>query len=194
MNFMDILNSHFELVKPEKGQLLISEPFLEDPSFQRSVVLLTAHNKEGSMGFVLNHKSAMFTKEVIPELNSPSTPLYNGGPVGKDHVYYMHSLGEVIEESIQIKPGLWWGGSFEQLNFYLKTKQLKPNQVRFFLGYSGWSPNQLQQEIDEKSWIVAPGNPKEIMSDNPNYWKSTLEKLGRDFKIMASFPKNPNLN
>lgn len=182
--------------KPKPGTLLISEPFMHDDYFTRSVVLLCDHNEEGSFGFVLNKYIEAPSSDVIPELVDSAVKISIGGPVDNSNLFYVHALGDEIENAIKITDGLFIGGDFEQLKQVLNENPVKINLVRFFIGYSGWSPNQLQDEIDEKSWVVLNKvQPKYYLNtQDDTLWTSLMEKLGGKFKVMSKFPINPSDN
>jgi len=191
--FFDHIN--FELEKPGTGKILISEPFLPDPNFSRSVVLLTEHNGEGSVGFVLNRISEYTVGELVDDMEGFKAPVYLGGPVGLNQLFFIHTLGmEIMPNSKEIMEGLWWGGDFDQLKFYIDTGQVSNNDIRFFAGYSGWSKGQLQDEIREKSWIVAPTTREQVLMDAESYWKKVISGLGSRFRLMGNFPEDPSLN
>tara|TARA_Y100000768_G_C23836789_1_gene614159 strand:+ start:145 stop:726 length:582 start_codon:yes stop_codon:yes gene_type:complete len=187
-------NIEFLIEQPGQGKILISEPFLPDPNFNRSVVLLTEHNNEGSVGFVLNRPSDMLINDVIEDFPSFDATVFMGGPVGLDQLFYIHTLGDLLEHSVEIMPGLWWGGDFDQLKLLVDTNQVQDHQVRFFAGYSGWSPGQLKGEIEEKSWIVAKIDREQVLKDSKSYWEDVMQGLGEKFKVMSRFPEDPSLN
>ena len=140
--------------KPSKGRLLIAEPsILSDSSFNRSVILLSEHNEEGAIGFIINKPSKYMMKDLIPEIESDLI-IYTGGPVSNENLYFVHRVPDLIPESIEITNGIFWGGDFEKVQELLQNNDLEKNDIRFFLGYSGWSKDQLQDELDTTSWIV----------------------------------------
>ena len=100
-------------LKPIKGRVLIAEPFLPGPYFNRSIILLTECNKEGAMGFVLNKSSDLYPDEVIDDLFSFKGELYLGGPVSSDTLFFVHRLGDRVPGSVKITGDLYWGGDFE---------------------------------------------------------------------------------
>ena len=182
-------------LKPGKGKLLISDPFLHDPSFKRSVILLIEHNQEGSVGFILNKPVDIKLNDALEEFPKFDTNLYFGGPVQKDSLYYIHTMGNSIIDSIEIYDGLYWGGNFEALKILIKTNEVKASDLRFFIGYSGWGSDQLDKELKEKSWIVAPSKTEHIMDTNPEkLWNSILKDMGKDYAMLANFPEHPSLN
>jgi putative transcriptional regulator len=182
-------------IKPEKGRLLISEPFLPDPNFERTVVLLCDHNEEGSFGFVLNKPSIMKVSEVMDSIHNLDEIVYVGGPVQQDSLHFIHRNLD-LENAIEICKGISWGGNFESLILKADTKQIALQDIRFFLGYSGWGPGQLEAELEEESWIVCDHVTDELLFDtDPQImWKKALENLGGRFSMYSNYPTDPRLN
>ena len=182
-------------IKPEKGRLLISEPFLPDPNFERTIILLCENNEEGSFGFVLNKPSLANVSDVMDDIKDYNTPAMVGGPVQQDTLHYLHRQ-KGIEDAVEILDGVFWGGSFERVLFLLETKQLAHKDIRFFLGYSGWSPGQLDEELKQDSWIVSDQATEELIFDTEpeGMWKKTLKIMGGRFSIYSNYPKDPRLN
>ncbi|PUZ29857.1 hypothetical protein DCC81_06700 [Chitinophaga parva] len=178
------------------GTLLIADPFLKDPNFARSVVLLCEHQEEqGSFGFVINKLYDQTLNDLVPDIIQPNIPVYFGGPVQLDTIHFVHELPHLIEGSMQLLPGIYWGGRFDQVVALMNSGQLDVRKIKFFIGYSGWSSGQLQAELKEKSWIVSEASPRLIFKEaEQEIWKSSLRSLGRDFAIMANFPIDPSLN
>jgi putative transcriptional regulator len=190
MDFFEIIN--FDSSTPKQGSLLISEPFLFDPYFKRTVILLSEHNKKGS---VLNKPINLKLNDVISDFPKIDAEVYFGGPVNQNNLFYIHTVGKKITGCIEIFKGLYWGGDFDTLKFLIDTKQINSSQIRFFAGYSGWSPNQLEKEMKEKSWISTKSTIKLIMStEQGNIWSEVLKKLGKKFEIMSKFPEDPAMN
>ncbi|MDX2445507.1 MAG: YqgE/AlgH family protein [Bacteroidales bacterium] len=184
-----------ELTTPQKGKVLISEPFIGDQYFKRSVVLLTEHSKEGSVGFVLNKPVDIKVKEVIKGFPNIEAVVSMGGPVGTDTIHYLHTLGEIIPDSVHVFEDLYWGGNFETVKDMLETGLISDHKIRFFVGYSGWGPKQLEREISEDSWVITQIPPIRIMENrSSDSWKEALVQLGKKYKLWANFPDNPDLN
>lgn len=182
-------------VNPSKGKLLIAEPsILNDKSFNRSVIYLTEHNLEGSIGFILNKPTEFLLSDLIPEINCDFT-IYNGGPVEHENLYFIHQLPDLIPNSIKIANKMYWGGDFDVLTNLLNEKLIKPSDIRFFLGYTGWSETQLQEELRESSWIVTENKFANLFRVNSNdFWKNQLLELGGEYQIWANAPENPAFN
>ncbi|UII30939.1 YqgE/AlgH family protein [Fulvivirga ulvae] len=181
--------------KPGKGSLLISEPFLPDPNFERTVVLLCEHSDEGSFGFVLNKASAVALDEIVEDIRDFSQPVYIGGPVQQDTLHFIHKA-DYLEGGVEVGNGLYWGGNFEQLMILIDTKQIKADDFRFFIGYSGWGSGQLEEELKAESWIVANyATPDLVFAENgENLWKVVLKQLGGRFNVYSNYPTDPRLN
>ncbi|MEN9639592.1 MAG: hypothetical protein RLZZ262_1461 [Bacteroidota bacterium] len=180
---------------PTKGQVLLSEPFLNDPYFRRTVVFLCEHNQDGSFGFVLNNYIDVELEKIMDNMPAFEGRISIGGPVRNSNLYYLHTLGAEIAESVEIIPGVFMGGNFEHLKDLLIAGKVSKNDVRFFVGYSGWSPEQLEEEIKLKSWFVTSVSKEIVMnSDNDDLWKSILQTMGSKGKRVANLPEDPNLN
>jgi len=140
--------------KPDKGKLLIAEPTLKgDVSFNRSVVLLAEHNKEGSVGFILNKPLDFYVNELITEINYPFQ-VYNGGPVEQDNLYFIHKVPDLITNSIEISDGIFWGGDFEKTVELINKKLISEDEIRFFLGYTGTKASSLPIILSNCSLII----------------------------------------
>lgn len=181
---------------PKKGNLLIAEPsILGDVSFNRSVVLLAEHNEEGSVGFILNKPLLYNINDLIPEIDA-TFEIYNGGPVEQDNLYFIHTIPNVIPNSIEISNGIYWGGDFEATKVLINENKITKNQIRFFLGYSGWSFNQLEMELQENAWIVTENtlNSKLLSKASPLFWKEKIIEQGGEYVLFSNSPENPLLN
>ena len=182
-------------LKPAKGRLLISEPFLNEPYFKRSVIILVEHNDEGSMGFILNKPIEVNIKGSIPDFSEYKGSLFLGGPVKRDQLFFIHTLGDKINGSVQILDNLFLGGDLAQLKKMIKAKEIKESEFRFFAGYAGWGPDQLKNELKTKSWFVGSAQVAQIMDENTNrLWGNILKTMGKEYAILSNFPENPSLN
>jgi len=183
-------------LKPKKGKLLIAEPSITgDVSFNRSVVLLAEHNDEGSVGFILNKPLAYDISDLITEIKVPFK-VFNGGPVEQDNLYFIHKVPDLIEGSIEISDGIYWGGDFEKTIELINSETITEDDIRFFLGYSGWDSLQLDQELSSKSWIVVKNEYESniIQKSASAFWKEKMVELGGDYLIWSNAPENPTLN
>jgi putative transcriptional regulator len=177
------------------GLLLISDPFLKDPHFLRTVVLVCEHQYEGSFGFVLNRLYEQSLGELISDLEECNFPVYYGGPVQIDTVHFLHQRPDLIDGGFVITDGVFWGGDFERVVELLKEKKLKQSDIRFYIGYSGWGEGQLQNELQQKSWITTEGKKKIVFHRDTNMiWKDALQNLGGEYSQMINYPIDPQLN
>lgn len=182
-------------LEPEKGRLLIAEPaILNDTSFKRSTILLTEHNGKSTVGFILNKPLAYQLQDLIPEIDCNFT-VYNGGPVEQENLYFIHKIPDLIPDSIEVSNGIYWGGNFESLKFLLNNQHINHNDIRFFLGYSGWGSHQLEDELKSNSWFVSENDYENILSeDDENIWKNKLLQKGGEYKIWANAPGDVQMN
>ncbi|GGK34990.1 transcriptional regulator [Yeosuana aromativorans] len=182
--------------KPKKGDLLIAEPaIIGDISFNRSIVLLADHNDEGSIGFILNKPLEYTINDLVPEVEA-SFKVYNGGPVEQDNLYFIHKVPHLIPESIEISLGIFWGGDFNKVAELIANHQINETDIRFFLGYSGWKSNQLENELKASSWVVTENIYKKeiIEKDYESFWKEKMLEFGGEYSIWSNAPENPNYN
>jgi len=182
-------------ISPVKGQLLIAEPsILNDNSFNRAIILLTECSPKSVVGFILNRPLGYTINDLLPDIDCSFT-VYEGGPVEQDNLYFVHKVPELIPNSIKVSDDIYWGGNFESLKVLLKNNQLKEDDIRFFLGYSGWSKNQLDNELNQNTWFITNNDFKTIFSkDNSALWKEKLLQKGGKYKIWANAPSDIHLN
>ena len=191
MEFFEYRNK----IELQKGRLLLSEPYLADPNFERTVILLTEHNEEGSVGFILNKPSEARLNEVMEDLKGLDAQIFIGGPVQQDTLHFIHKNGE-LEDAIELENGLYWGGNFEQLLSLIDTGKLGISEIKFFLGYSGWSPDQLEDELKLNSWIVSDRVSEELIFETlpEQMWKKAMQELGGRFSVYSNYPADPRMN
>ncbi|MES2875080.1 MAG: YqgE/AlgH family protein [Bacteroidota bacterium] len=182
-------------LKPQKGNLLVSEPFMLDPNFKRSVVLLTEIEEQGALGFILNQRSDFLVRDLITDSNC-NLPVFIGGPVANDTLHFVHSCYDKLNSGIEIMDGIYWGGNFEALQVLLNTNQIDKSEIKFFVGYSGWGEEQLEAELDQNSWLVANSFNSEVIfvEDEENLWREVVIGLGPKYAHIANFPENPQWN
>jgi putative transcriptional regulator len=180
---------------PEKGKILISEPFLPDTFFNRSIVYLTDHTLQGSVGFILNKKLDIKISSAVEGFEGWNENLNMGGPVAPDTLHYLHNLGDLIPESVPVGENIFWGGDINRVRTLIKAGKIEPSQIRFFLGYSGWSAGQLENELKENSWVIARVKPDIIMNNRgDDTWKKVLRSFKNKYRMWAEFPDSPEMN
>jgi putative transcriptional regulator len=192
----DIFKIKHNNLLPDKGSILISEPFLQDAYFQRSVVLLVEHDLNGSTGFVLNKKTDLVINDFFSDLEELSDiPIYLGGPMSSNKLFFIHTLEDIIPGSVKITDGLYFDGDFEVLKQYIIHEGSIAGKVKFFLGYSGWTKGQLIYEIEGDAWMVSHSLNSNIMfANDESFWRRSLEVLGKKYKTWINFPKDPYMN
>jgi putative transcriptional regulator len=178
------------------GKLLIADPMLTDANFQRSVILICEHDAQGSFGLQLNKKVDFSLGDIFTELYDLDIELYMGGPVQLDTLHFIHQLPKEIPNSIQLSNNLYWGGDFEVVKQLIIDNQIDLSKIRFFIGYSGWSPGQLEQELNSPyAWIEAKALQSLVFSKQVEHnWTKAMESLGGDYKWYANAPLNPQWN
>lgn len=181
---------------PSRGKILISEPFLRDPNFSRSVILLIDHTEEGSMGLIMNKSSSLTLNSIVKEFKLlEKIPLYKGGPMGTDTLFYLHTLNN-IEGALKLGKGMFLNGDFDAIRKYILEGNPIEGHIRFFLGYSGWQDKQLNQEIKENTWMIGKSEITNLISTDEIscMWKNELSKLGGKYEAWSRFPLIPSLN
>ena len=191
----DIFKIQTNNVVPRKGRILLSEPFLPGNYFNRAVILLVAHSRKGSVGFILNKKLDFQIQDYISGFEDVDADVYMGGPVSTDSIYFIHKRADLIPGSIQVLDDIHWGGDFTEMKRLINLGILHPGEVRFFLGYSGWDAGQLEREIRENSWLVNDVDSNLVMEQlGADAWMEFVKKAGERYSIWENYPENPSLN
>ncbi|MBR4390858.1 MAG: YqgE/AlgH family protein [Bacteroidales bacterium] len=196
MDIKQLFQIRSNTLHPLQGNLLLSEPTMDDFHFGRAVILLIDHNEsEGSFGIIVNKSLNVRLKEIVNVFQDFDAPVYLGGPVADDQIFFMHTLGDLIPDSFPIMDGLYWGGDTETLNKLISTGIATKENVRFFLGYSGWEARQLTDELKRNSWAVGKTDSQTLLSTPiETMWKTYVSHLGKPYQMWLQFPKNPENN
>lgn len=177
------------------GNLLIAEPFMLDPNFKRSVILICEKNELGTTGLILNRPLDINMQELVADFPKSKAVVHVGGPVAVDSLFYLHNVGDLLDDSIEVCPGVSWGGDFEKLKFLMETGVIKDQNIRFFVGYSGWSQGQLEEELQESSWVVDEMDPNYLFRVKPFVlWQTVLNNRGDTYTVIAQIPDSMSLN
>ena len=194
---MTIFQVESNKILPRQGGLLISAPFLRDIHFARSVVLVIDHNEEGSMGLVLNKNFSrlMTLNELVPALATlPPIPLYKGGPIGRETLFYLHTLS-YLKDALPLGNGLYLNGDFNEMQKYILSGAPTQGVVRFFMGYAGWQKGQLKQEIEANTWLVNNESKVDLLNMYlRDLWRETLSDMGGKYAVWSRYPKYPIMN
>ena len=185
------------MIPPANGILLIAEPFLKDPNFIRSVTLLCKYDTtDGAVGFVINKPHQQKLGEFLPEMAAFDLPIFIGGPVQTDTLHFLHKYPEHFPEAPEISEGIYWGGDFELTKSLINDGSIKKDNIRFFLGYTGWEASQLESEMQLNSWIITENlyKNKILGKATADFWKEKILELGGEYIIWSNAPENPLLN
>lgn len=175
------------------GDILIAKPFLQDGYFKRAVVYMCEHNDKGSLGFIVNKQQGLLLSDIFPHLKNGNFPLFEGGPVSPNQLFYTHTYGPKLTDCIEIEKGVYWGGNFFELSDLIEKGKITPDQIRFYVGYSGWNPGQLEEEVE--SWFSGKANYVNLMKVLPEeLWGVELTKINPGFKAFSDFSFDPSLN
>jgi putative transcriptional regulator len=179
---------------PSKGILLIADPFLKDPHFMRTVVFICEHQEGGTFGFILNKACEYTLDELVTGTEGLKIPVYSGGPVQRDTIHILHQYPDQMG-GIRVLNGVYWGGDFEKAIELIRTGEVKEENIRFFIGYSGWGEGQLDEELKEKTWLTSEAT-KNILFHQPalETWKEALRMMGGEYKTLINYPIDPSLN
>jgi len=192
---IDLFKIEHNDVSPSQGKVLLSLPFLSDVYFKKTAILLAEHTEDGSIGFILNRPHSYKLHQLIDGVGEKDFAVSFGGPVSSDTLFFIHTLGSYIPNSLEIAKGIYWGGEFSAIKEMLKNDEITNDNVRFFLGYSGWSPGQLKEEIDADTWLVCDMHTKDIMQDSDDkFWNYALKKMGDKYAYWSTFPDDPSYN
>ena len=181
-----------------KGSLLIANPVLPDPNFSRTVILLCNHNDQGSFGLVINRSTQLKAPDLfssIDILKSYNAKIYTGGPVSQSMVFYLYRSAKDVIDLDKICSGVYLGSNLETLeSLYLDIGNPGEN-IRFYLGYSGWSGGQLDGEMEQNSWLVQNANEKLVFLDSEELiWLKAVNSLGEKYQYLTKAPVNPQWN
>lgn len=179
-----------------KGKILISNyTLVNDLEFNKAVVLIVKDDNEGTIGFMLNKRSNYLLSELNSGSKELNIPIYKGGPVMIDTIHFIHKKTKLFQQSTKITNEIFWGNEFEKAVELIRDKKIDAKEIKFFVGYSGWDENQLENEIEEKSWLITSTyTKKEIFGFEKLLWKNNLEKFGEYYKLWSNSPENPNYN
>ena len=177
------------------GNVLISEPFMNDFHFRRSVILIIDHNEEGSLGVIFNKRLTIPFNEIVQGFPEFKADVYLGGPVETDRIFFIHTIGEMIPDSYKISEGLYWSGNVNALKAMIKMNLIKPHEVRFYVGYAGWEGGQLRNELKANTWLVGKFSTKQLLTTIPGkMWKNFVRQMGKRYMLWDKFPVNPSEN
>ena len=198
MDLESIIYKDPTIVNPQKGDLLIAEPLLDEPYFKRSVILLLDEdNNQGHIGLALNKITPVSLLDLFPDWKAGAeVPVYSGGPVEADRLFMLHTMGDRFEGSMEVSPGLYVGAKLDDIIDYIYNNRYANGNIRFFLGYSGWSRGQLTSEILKNTWALNPnpGHTDVLTGAEDLYWRREVRRLGEKYRSWLLVPSNPAFN
>ncbi len=177
----------------KKGVILVAKPTLSNDIFQRSVILITEHLESGSIGFILNHSSHIPISIFVSEMESASI-VFEGGPVDKENIYYIHKRPDLIRNSEKITKNLYWSGVYEDVRDAVNQNLISQDEIKFFIGYFGWAPKQIKDELNNNSWAVTDLDFDIFERWDADLWKKLMKQLGGENLIWLSTPADPSMN
>ncbi len=196
---LDIFNLLDNQPDPARGALLVAKPTVEDFCLKRSITILVDHdNEDGSMGVIVNKPTRFTLNEMVPDLVCrEQVPIYLGGPVGTNMMFFLHSLGkDAIPGSEQLAPGVFFGGDFEVIKMFLADGENINEKVKFMVGYSGWAVEQLANEVARHDWAILKGDvaPLVMSTDNEAIWSNAVARFGDQYQLWKNWPNDVSLN
>ena len=182
----------------EKGSLLIANPVLPDPNFSRTVILLCDHDEQGSFGLVINRSTQLKAPDLFLNINilkSYNEKIYLGGPVSQSMVFFLCRSPSAAGKLDEVCSGVYLGSNLETLESLYASLENPEQDIRFYLGYSGWSGGQLAEEMEQNSWLVQRANEQFIFLDSESsIWPKAVNSLGEKYQYLTKAPFNPQWN
>lgn len=177
------------------NHFLISHPLSGDSYFSRSVVYITNHSQEESFGFIINFKTLYCLRDFRPQIKNGNLPIFEGGPVGKNQLFYIHTLGELIPNSENVVDNIFIGGDFEEILKAIEDGIANESNLKLFMGYSGWGPKQLDTEIANEHWLVTAANHKLLFETTvDDVWKTGLSRVKKSYGLFGDIGSQPSVN
>ena len=191
----------------QTGSLLVATPTHESLDFNRTVVLITHYSeKDNTMGLVINRplgeRVRRYATDSLQHLAGGEDAcaelgriFYQGGPVHQRYLFFLHRLDGLVEGGTKILDGLYLGGDLDTQYTDAEVLQTDAPRLRFYLGYAGWEPGQLEAEISAGTWFLAPGDPELVLAPTPEtIWQTVLYSMGGKYRPLSVFPEDPSVN
>lgn len=201
----DLDTSYFNLTTEKLpvagGSLIVAQPFLSDEWFGRAVIsLIDCAPADGATGVVLNNRMDCTLREVLDGVRAPgdAVPVYCGGPLSHDRLYFIHTLGpDIIPGARLYAPGLYIGGEFSRAVAYVNEGYPAEGFLRFFIGYSGWTAGQLRDEMLADTWapVAAPPDAYSLLAGAGDaYWHAVVRLMGPRYRSWLAIPRDVRAN
>jgi putative transcriptional regulator len=176
-------------VEISQNKILVAQPFLPDPFFRRTVILLAEHDAEHSMGFIVNKPLKIKLGDLLSNLSESDFPVYHGGPVAQDQLFFLHRHNDKIKDSHPIGNGFYWNGDYGDMIRLVLSKKLEKHSIKFFIGYSGWGSGQLADEFSGESWYLSSPDYALLMKNGHHeIWGAALKQMESPYANLAKFP------
>lgn len=146
----------------------MSTPSMEDINFKASMLFITEHNENGAMAFIINKIFNRSLNELAEFSSSPAFALYNGGPVDKEHLFFIHRRNDLITGGIKIVDDIYFGGDFKKAITHINNKSISNTHIKIFVGYCGWDAGELEAEVEEESWGITDVNADFVFDEDLN--------------------------
>lgn len=193
-----LFNINVDSPLPRIGSLLVAEPFLREQYFNHAVICLADYFPgKSAMGIVMNKPSGYMLDELISDIRpKEKIKVFCGGPLSSDRLFYIHRMPQLIGNSTHIVNDLHIGGDFDDVIQYIEEGLPIENNIRFFVGYSGWDEGQLDNELREHVWATTdiPKGFSPLSLSDDNYWHTVVKKLDRRYHGWKLLPMNPSNN
>ena len=175
--------------------MLVARPYMTDLFFKRTIILLAEHHSESTIGFIMNKPAGIQLGDVLDEWKGISWPVFNGGPVSRDQLFFVHCHGSEIQGSISIGNNLFWGGEYKDAVNLISNRRATQRTLKFLIGYSGWGNGQLMDELENNNWYIQSADDVLLMRNGSvDLWGKALENMDNPTAVFANFPDDPCLN
>lgn len=193
-----LFNINVENKLPQIGSFLVAEPFLREQYFNHAIILLADYFPgKSAMGIVMNKPTGYMLNELLTSVNfKDDIRVFCGGPLSSDRLFYIHRMPDLISNSTPLGNGLWIGGDFDDICSYIEQGMPCTDNIRFFIGYSGWDAGQLDSELKQKVWASTdiPEDFQALSGEEDHYWHHVVKKMGQNYHGWRFQPMNPQDN
>lgn len=177
-----------------KGKILISTPDVSGDIFSRSVILIIEHNENGAFGLILNKMNKEMSSKLLKTLGY-EVDVYEGGPVANNKIFFIIKDKNITDKKVPIDDLYYLTEDVESVIGAILDERIAIDELKVFSGYSGWSPNQLESEMNRKLWIVVDAiNLDYTQANDQSLWKKIMQNLGGEYLLWINTPEDVSLN
>lgn len=141
------------------GTFIKSTALLNDTLFESAIILITEYNEKGAVGFIVNNPFSRQFNELEEFKNNIPLPLYDGGPVDQEHLFFIHQRPDLITGGQHVAGNIYLGGDFKEAVRLMNNRKITEADIKLFIGYCGWDGEELDSEIKEGSWLIIQDGP-----------------------------------